>query len=192
MAHRATTGVSDEELVQRARAGERAAFGALVERHQAAALRLATAVVGSTDEARDIVQEAFVKAYAAIDRYRGDAPVRSWLLRIVANEAKNWGRGSSRRSRRELRHGRLAVVPAATPDEVVEQADDVRRVVAALSTMRAADREVLAFRFVAGLGEAETAAAIGTSIGTVKARTSRALARLRGVLSDPTDSEVDT
>jgi RNA polymerase sigma factor (sigma-70 family) len=192
MAHRATTDVSDDDLARRARDGDRAAFGALVQRHQAAALRLATAVVGSTEEARDIVQEAFVKAYRGIDRYRGDAPVRPWLLRIVANEAKNWGRGSSRRTRREVRHGSLAVVPPHTPEELAEVSDDVRRVAAALTTMRGADREVLAFRFVAGLSEAETAAAMGTSVGTVKSRTSRALTRLRAVLSggpEPTRDE---
>ena len=184
MAHRAMTDVSDDDLVRRARDGDREAFGALVERHQAAALRLATAVVSSREEARDIVQEAFVKAYRGIDRYRGDSPVRPWLLRIVANEAKNWGRGSGRRAKREVRHGRLAVVPPPAPDELAEQSDDVSRVAAALATMRGADREVLAFRFVAGLSEAETAVAMGTSVGTVKSRTSRALARLRGVLSE--------
>ncbi len=146
-------------------------------------MRLATAVVGSTEEARDIVQEAFVKAYRGIDRYRGDAPVRPWLLRIVANEAKNSGRGSTRRTRREVRHGSLAVVPPPTPEERAEVSDDVRRVVAALANMRDADREVLAFRFVAGLSEAETAAAMATSVGTVKSRTSRALARLRAALA---------
>ena len=80
---------SDDELVRRARAGDRPAYGELVRRHQAAALRLAAGVCGSTEEARDIVQDAMVKGYRALDRYRGDAPVRSWLLRIVANDAKN-------------------------------------------------------------------------------------------------------
>ena len=84
-------------LVGRARAGDRAAYGELVRRHQSAALRLAAGVCGSTEEARDIVQDAFVKGYRSLDRYRGEAPVRSWLLRIVANEAKNAVRGASRR-----------------------------------------------------------------------------------------------
>ena len=67
---------SDDALVQRARVGDRAAFGELVRRHQMAALRVAAAVTGSTEEARDIVQDAFVQGYRALDRYRGEAPVR--------------------------------------------------------------------------------------------------------------------
>ena len=80
-----------------------AAFGELVRRHQTAALRVAAAVTGSTEEARDIVQDAFVQGYRSLDRYRGEAPVRSWLLRIVANHAKNALRSTARRRGREDR-----------------------------------------------------------------------------------------
>ena len=102
----------DQDLVGRARReiGPRtASWCAATSR---AALRLAAGVCGSTEEARDIVQDAFVKGYRSLDRYRGDAPVRSWLLRIVANEAKNAVRGRSRRRRREHRHERLRAVAA--------------------------------------------------------------------------------
>ena len=95
---------SDDELVRRARAGDRVAYGELVRRHQHAALRLAAAVCGSTEEARDIVQDALVKGYRSLDRFRGDAPVRSWLLRIVANDAKNAVRARVRRIGREERY----------------------------------------------------------------------------------------
>ena len=96
--------VSDDELVRRGRAGDRVAYGELVRRHQSAALRLAAAVCGSTEEARDIVQDALVKGYRSLDRFRGDAPVRSWLLRIVANDAKNAVRAKVRRLGREERY----------------------------------------------------------------------------------------
>ncbi len=179
MTHRLEPGTTDVVLVRRARDGDHEAFGELVRRHQAAALRLAAVVLGSNEEARDVVQEAFVKAYRALGRFRGDAPVRPWLLRIVANEAKNSRRGSSRRSHREVRHGRLAVVPPLEPDESATLAMDARHMLDALATLGHDDREVLVFRYVVGLTETETAAAISAPVGTVKSRSSRALARLR-------------
>jgi RNA polymerase sigma-70 factor (ECF subfamily) len=179
MTHRLEPGTSDVVLVRRARDGDHEAFGELVRRHQAAALRLAAVVLGSNEEARDVVQEAFVKAYRALGRFRGAAPVRPWLLRIVANEAKNVRRGSTRRSHREVRHGRLAVVPPPGPDESAALALDARHLIDALATLGHDDREVLVFRYVVGLTEAETAQAIRAPVGTVKSRSSRALARLR-------------
>ena len=174
---------TDELLVGRARAGDRAAYGELVRRHQGAALRLAAGVCGSAEEARDIVQDAFVKGYRSLGRYRGDAPVRSWLLRIVANEAKNEVRGRSRRHRREHHHERLRLV-AAESDPVGErvaaeaEAADLLDLLASLDEH---DREVLACRFVAGLNEADTAATLDVPLGTVKSRTARALARARAL-----------
>jgi RNA polymerase sigma factor (sigma-70 family) len=182
MIHHLDADESDDALVRRARSGDRDAFGELVRRHQAAALRVAAMVVGSTEEARDIVQEGFVKAYRGLDRFRGDAPVRPWLLRIVANEAKNWRRGHTRRAHREIRHAGLVAAPPPAPDELATASVDARQVLAALSSLRHDDREVLALRFVVGLTETETAEAIGAAVGTVKSRTSRALARLRDVI----------
>ena len=175
---------SDDELVGRALAGERAAYGELVRRHQTAALRLAAAVCGSTEEARDIVQDAFVQGFRSLDRFRGDAPVRAWLLRIVANHAKNALRAGARRRGREDRFVALAR-PAAGEDPVGEHvaADtDTTGLLAVLAALPERDREVLACRFVAGLSEAETATALGVPVGTVKSRASRALVHARDVL----------
>jgi RNA polymerase sigma factor (sigma-70 family) len=179
MTHRLEPGTTDVELVARARNGDGEAFGELVRRHQAAALRLAAAVLGSTEEARDVVQEAFVKAYGALGQFRGDAPVRPWLLRIVANEAKNSRRGRTRRADREVRHGMLAAVPPSGPDELAALSMDARHLLDALATLGPDDREVLVYRYVVGLTEAETADTIRTPVGTVKSRSSRALTRLR-------------
>ena len=90
---------TDTELVARARAGDGAAFGALVGRYQTAALRLAAAISGSAVDAADIAQEAFVKAHRSLPRLTDPTMVRSWMLRIVANEAKNHLRGRARRRR---------------------------------------------------------------------------------------------
>ena len=96
---------SDTDLVARARAGDNAAFGALVGRYQQAALRLAAVITGSVDDAADIAQEAFVKAHRSLPKLTDLAMVRSWMLRIVANEAKNHlrGRDPAASARRTLR-----------------------------------------------------------------------------------------
>jgi len=184
----------DEQLVARARSGDRAAFGELVRRHQGPALRVAATICGSTEEARDIVQEAFVKAHGALGQYRGDAPVRSWLLRTVANEAKNACRARGRRTRREERFERLRLVtahPADVADDLVT-ADEAGQILRALRALSLADREVLGCRFVAGLSEQETASTLGVPVGTVKSRTARALSRARALLEPqaPTTTEV--
>ena len=93
----------DAELIARASDGDVAAYEELVTRYQALAFRVAWLVVRHRGEAEDAVQEAFVKAYYALPRFRPGAPFRPWLLRIVANEARNRGRSSRRRDRLTLR-----------------------------------------------------------------------------------------
>jgi RNA polymerase sigma-70 factor (ECF subfamily) len=175
--------LDDRVLVERARAGEGDAYGELVRRHQAAALRLATVITGSTEEARDIVQEAFVAGYRAVGSYRGDAPPRSWLLRIVANHAKNGVRSRVRRRDRESRVVLVDRVAVAADEPAIERTE-IERVVVALRQMSIDDREILGCRFVAGLAEAETASTLGLPVGTVKSRTARALGRLRSTMGE--------
>jgi RNA polymerase sigma-70 factor, ECF subfamily len=185
---------SDDELVRRALAGHRPAYGELVRRHQGAALRLAAGVCGSTEEARDIVQDALVKGYRSLDRFRGDAPVRSWLLRIVANDAKNAIRTRVRRLGREERYDALhQVSPASGGGDVVgEQVagrDETARMLALLARLGHRDREILACRFVAGLSEGDTAATLGIPLGTVKSRAARALGRARELLAGEAEDD---
>ena len=87
----------DAEAIARARGGDVAAYEELVRRYQDVALRTAYLVCPETD-ADDAVQEAFLKAYAALPRFRVGAPFRPWLLRIVANEARNRRRSAGRRT----------------------------------------------------------------------------------------------
>ncbi len=170
---------SENDLVTRARAGDDAAFGALVGRFQTAALRLAAAISGSADDAADIAQEAFVKAHRSLPRLADPAMVRSWILRIVANEAKNYLRGRDRRRQRDERYGSWVVAAVPDPEASALDADDARDLGLALGRIGLRDRQVLAYRYFAGLSEAETALAVGVAVGTVKSRTSRALVRLR-------------
>jgi DNA-directed RNA polymerase specialized sigma24 family protein len=92
----------DAQLIESARGGDIGAFEQLVERYQHVAIRVAHVVCGA-DDAADVTQEAFVKVWQALPRFRSGAPVRPWLLSIVANEARNTRRAAGRRARLALR-----------------------------------------------------------------------------------------
>src|SRR3970040_188968 len=100
----------EQELIQRARNGDVAAFEEMGRMHQTIALLAAILVVGDRSDAEDVTQEAFVKAYHALGRFRQDSPFRPWLLRIVRNEALNQRRAHGRQDRLGLRlaSGRLS------------------------------------------------------------------------------------
>lgn len=176
-------GPDDATLARRALAGDDRAYGELVRRHQAVALRVAAGICGSSEEARDIVQDAFVKGHRSLRSWRGDAPLRSWLLRIVANEARNAVRARTRRQRREERFGALRVASADDPvgEAVAEGEPSMLRLLRRLDER---DRAVLTCRFVAGLSERETAVALDLPAGTVKSRTARALERARALVAE--------
>lgn len=183
------TECDDAILLLRARDGERAAFGELVRRHQRAALRTAAVISGSTLEADDIVQDAFVAVHRSLDSFRGSGSVRSWMLRVVANHAKNHVRSRVRRLRRDDRHAGLVV----RVDEGAEQAAvrhlEQQALADVLTRMHPRDREILGCRFMVELTEAETAQVLDIALGTVKSRTSRALARLHLELERFEDTE---
>ena len=169
----------------RARAGDVAAYETLVRRYQDVALRTASLVAPEADAA-DAVQDAFVKAYAALPRFRTGAPVRPWLLSIVANESRNRRRSATRRAELAVRAGSAPTTPASEPSTKTEMLTDERRgtLWAAIGRLRYHDREDIRARYLLDLSEAETAQALGLRPGTVKSRTSRALGRLRAALAE--------
>jgi RNA polymerase sigma-70 factor (ECF subfamily) len=174
------SGWADEaELVRRARAGDREAFGALVGRHQRTALRTAFAVCGTESEAEDVTQEAFVKAFRALPRFREGEPLRPWLMRIVANEAKNRRRSRGRRERLAVRAAAVASGSPGSTEDLALGSIKATELRAALARLEERDRTVIALRYFAGLTEAETSSALDVPAGTVKSRLSRALDRLR-------------
>jgi RNA polymerase sigma-70 factor (ECF subfamily) len=176
------TKCDDDTLVERACAGDRSAFGELVRRHQRSAVRVAAVISGSTEEAHDIAQDAFVAMHRSLGTYDGRGSVRSWMLRVVANHAKNQVRGRVRRLRRDERHAALALTVDDSAEELVERRLEHEALAVALGRLRPDDRDVLGCRYMAGLGEAETAEVLGLAVGTVKSRTSRALVRLQDQL----------
>src|SRR5215207_6796374 len=98
-----TLQATDADLIARARAGDDDAFGMLVARHQTVAFRTAYVICSDSADAEDASQDAFIKARAAMGRFRPHAPFRPWLLAIVANEARNRRRAAGRRSALALR-----------------------------------------------------------------------------------------
>jgi RNA polymerase sigma-70 factor (ECF subfamily) len=178
--------LEDAELVERARHGDQRAYGELVRRYQGVAGRVAYLVGGADADAEDAVQEAFVKAYRALGGFRTGAPFRPWILRIVANEARNRRRAAGRRARLAIavERDRHSGDAAPSPEQAVLEEDVRTMLVEAVRRLREDDRLVIGYRFLLGLSERETAEALGVAAGTVKSRTSRALARLRKELPE--------
>lgn len=172
--------------MSRARRGDGAAFGGLVTAHQEVAFRTAYLVLGDPAEAEDAAQEAFVKAHRALDRFRDGAPFRPWLLRIVANTARNLRRSAGRRRGVRLRLEAMSPRDTAAPSAETAAIDAERRVtlLAAVNELSPADRLVLAARYFLDLSEAEIAAVAEIRPGTVKSRLSRARGRLAAALAD--------
>jgi RNA polymerase sigma factor (sigma-70 family) len=178
--------LNEQDLIQRAKSGDVAAFEALVETHRQIASRVAFLVVGDQSEAEDVTQEAFVKAYHAMSRFRADASFRPWLLRIVRNEALNQRRRRGRQERLSLRltHDPVSGGAAPSPEATVMTAVERRTVLEAVDALPDRYRDVVIHRYLLGLSEAETAATLRIPAGTVKSRTARALHRLEGALWD--------
>jgi len=174
---------SDAELIELARQGEVIAYEELVRRYQDVALRTAHLICPDGD-ADDAVQEAFVKAHRALARFRLDAPFRPWLLRIVANEARNRRRSAGRRAGLAIRAGedRRSDDAAPSPEAAVLAGETRAMLVAAINGLRDEDREVIGTRYFLDLTEIEMAEALGIPRGTVKSRLSRAMGRLREAL----------
>jgi RNA polymerase sigma factor (sigma-70 family) len=176
--------LDDGELVALAGAGDADAYGLLVRRHQEQAWRTAYVITGSSADAEDAAQEAFVKAYAALPRFRHGSPFKPWLLTIVANEARNRRRAAGRRAHLALRVAGQAGGSVPSPEAAVEAGEERRLLADAIGRLPERDRDVIACRYLLGLSEAEAADVLGVARGTVKSQLSRALRRLRSVLGE--------
>jgi RNA polymerase sigma factor (sigma-70 family) len=174
----------DAVLVERSRNGDQDAYAVLVTRYQAIAARTAYVITGTAADAEDVAQDAFVKAYYALDRFREGAPFRPWLLLIVANEAINRRKAAGRRPTVGLSvvEDRASGDTALSPEASALARERRELVLEALRQMREEDRLVIAYRYFFDLSEIEMAEALGVARGTVKSRLSRAIARLRAVM----------
>ncbi|MFN2627301.1 MAG: RNA polymerase sigma factor [Gaiellaceae bacterium] len=173
--------LEERELVLRAQRGDSRAFDEIVLAYQEIAFRVAYLITGGAAEAEDAAQDGFLKAWRALGRFRRDAPLRPWLLSIVANEARNRRRSAGRRARLALRpelQGSSGDT-ALSPEVELVARDERHRLLAALDGLPDDARAVLVCRYLLDLSEQETAAALDLRKGTVKSRTARALDRLR-------------
>jgi RNA polymerase sigma factor (sigma-70 family) len=167
-----------------------AAYERLVRGHQEVAFRTAHLITGDASEAEDAAQEAFVKAYRALGRFRSGAPFRPWLLAIVANEARNRRKAAARRAGLVLRAAREGTTEdnPSSPEAVILSAERREELLEALGRLREEARWAIACRYFLGLSEEETAATLGCARGTVKSRLSRALRRLREEIAKEGDA----
>jgi RNA polymerase sigma-70 factor (ECF subfamily) len=178
---------SDEsQLVAAARGGDVGSYEELVRGYQSLAFRVAFLVIRSADAAEDAVQEAFVKAYRALDRFDERRPFRPWLLRIVANEARNARKATWRRANLAARYGQALTLrnPEESPHDSVSKGEQRAMLLAALERLEERDRLVISLRYFAELSELEMAEVLRCRPGTVKSRLSRSMERLRGVIAE--------
>ena len=180
--------VDEAAVIARVRAGEPEAYAELVRAHTGIALRAATAL-GAGADAEDVVQQAFVKAYCALGRFRDGMAFRPWLLSIVANETRNTVRAAVRRNGladREAAFVKAEPVIPESADPAVATLETERRgaLVAALEKLGEEHRLVVTYRYLLEMDERETAQALGWPRGTVKSRLNRALRKLERLLPD--------
>lgn len=179
----------DRALVLATVAGDAEAFATLVARHQSSIVNLARALTADNGDADDLAQETFVRAYKAIDRFRGDSTFRTWLHRIAINVIQSHLRQRARRRRwfgpslddRDAASGEspALVVPATLEDDMARR-EAIDR---ALASLPAEMRVAVTLRDIQGFGYAEIAAMLGVPIGTVESRIFRARQRLRPLLA---------
>jgi RNA polymerase sigma-70 factor, ECF subfamily len=181
----------DDELVEVARRGSLPAFGELVERHRAVVYRVAVRMVGP-DDADDVTQEAFLRAFHRLDRFRSDSPFRSWLLRIAHNaaldalERRRRAPSSSDELDADAADATAGALTDRTPADELEVSERRQRLELKLEGLRPTHRAVLVLRDLEGLPYDEIAALTEMPLGSVKARLHRARAELIQILRSNT------
>ncbi|MCD6301895.1 MAG: sigma-70 family RNA polymerase sigma factor [Anaerolineae bacterium] len=170
----------DNQLVQRAARGDMDAFGEIVERYRLRVLRTAHGIVGSSDEAEDIAQEVFVKAWQAIDTFRPGGSLASWLYRITTNAAID----ATRRRRPQVALDDIAPpLSSQHTERSILDAEEAARVQQAIQNLPPASRAALVLREYEQLSYAEIADVLNIPMGTVMSRLHYARQALKKALS---------
>ena len=175
--------VADEELVRACVAGDRAAFDVLVRRHQRQVYRLCYRFVGNHEDAAELAQDAFVRAYRALSKFEQSAKFTTWLHRISVNACLN------RLALKKPRHEPLKDVDTMrshgeSADAAVLREERAARVRAAIVRLPEKQRATLILRVYHDLPHDEIAAILGNSVGAVKANFFHALANLKKLLDE--------
>jgi RNA polymerase sigma-70 factor, ECF subfamily len=177
------------ELIRRCQAGDAAAFEPLVEKYRARVWRLAYQVLRDREEALDAAQEAFVRAYQSLPRFRGQSAFYTWLFRITLNVATDRHRSRGARARAfgaervtEEEWARTAADPGGRPDDAALGAERRERIRRALDSLPVKARTIIMLSDIEGLSYREIAQVLDCPIGTVMSRLHNARRRLRAVL----------
>ena len=172
----------DEELVQRVREGDEQAMNVLVDRHHGAVFRTCAAILSDEDLAADASQDSFLKVFKAVDRFRGEAAFRTWLLAIAGNEARGLLRKVKRR--REDRLEDVYMLPAGGNDPSAEVAlrSEVARVRAVLADLPEKQRLSVSLRIFEGLSFREIGETIDSTEGSARVNYHHGIQRLREML----------
>ena len=190
------TGCSDEAIVERVKSGDTDAFGLLVRKYQDRVYSTIANYVSSMEEAADLAQETFVKAFFALGRFHGTSAFYTWLYRIAVNTAID-----HLRKRPAVRVDSLeddgfkevgfepAAGRSADPQHTLAIKEQRRVVGQAIASLSEKLRTALILHDVEGLSQEEVAEILGCPIGTVKSRVSRARSELRAMLGDYLESE---
>jgi len=180
----------DQALVERVQAGDKAAFDVLVQKYQSKIIQLANRYVHDQDEAMDIAQEAFIKAYKALGRFRGDSAFYTWIYRIAINTAKNYLVASSRRPPRadidavdaEQYDSATGLKEYATPERMLLKDELKETIAGAIENLPDDLRTAITLRELEGMSYEEIAQAMECPIGTVRSRIFRARDAIDGKL----------
>jgi RNA polymerase sigma-70 factor (ECF subfamily) len=174
-------------LIERCVAGDEAACADLVAVHQRTVFNLAFHLLGDRDEALDLSQEVFLRVFRTLSRFRGQSALRTWIYRIVVNQARNRQRWWRRRRRADLislddhltRCGEIEATNEVLPDRLLASKETAARIWAAMEHLPFDQRTALVLREVDGLRYEEIAFSLNVAVGTVKSRLTRARQALR-------------
>jgi RNA polymerase sigma-70 factor (ECF subfamily) len=179
----------EHRLIEQCRKGQTAAFGELVRRYQDRLFNTVYRLVDSTEDAQDVVQEAFLHAYQSLDRFKGDSQFFTWLYRIAVNSAISLQRKQRTTVRLSVDRGGQGSVPEphdvsefSQPDQALERADEERRIQLALNGLSAEHRAVLILKDLEDQKYETMAEILQVPIGTIRSRLHRARLELREVL----------
>ena len=187
---RGMSGVTDQTIVERVIGGDVDSFGMLVERYQDRIYSTVLNYVGNPDDAVDITQEAFVKAYAKLLSFSSTSSFYTWVYRIAINTAIDFIRKRKSKPTESLDDDRFAEMgfepasedPSADPERVLVQHEERRALRAAIGSLSEKLRSVIVLHDVEGLSQEEVAEILHVPVGTVKSRVSRARDELRYLL----------
>jgi RNA polymerase sigma-70 factor, ECF subfamily len=172
---------AEREAIEACRRGEREAFDRLVLRYQRDVYRLCYRYVNDHEDANDLAQEVFLKAWRAIGRFRGDSSFSTWLYRIAVNACLNF-RAIRRPATQELPEALADPVPGALAR--AESDDTARRLRAAIARLPEKQRATLILKVYHDLTHEEVAGILGAAVGTVKANLFHALGNLRRLMAE--------